>query len=308
MSKTHTLPAGAMALALAALPTTGTAFFDPTDTLEDHLGMFPMTHTRVMSSVAWTIDNTCINQARTVLFGRYEEVDTDEVKDFAGFCQDISENLSHDSLYEDESAEQTLAILLSIRNHWHDAAASALAAADGGEYNPKSLRALMESEKPREANVGTRINFEQLAKDEAGDDVEKFKRVYADLLLADKIKSTNQVDSRKKLMGTTLEILRTVKRYAPEEARFDQLPITVQRRLTQAIIGVVTRVRVDEASRLASQPIAFSRMREATLQTITSLNNVMTTKFSTVGELENVTSQTETNIGRNAKRVACSID
>lgn len=296
-----------MALALAALPSTGTAYFDPIDMLEDHLGMQPVTHARVMSSMAWMLDNSCVSQARTILFNRFKDVDTDEVKDFDAFCQDISENLSHESLYEGEGDEQTLAIMLAVRNHWHDAAAHAAHAADI-DYKSKSLRELMESEKPREANVGTRTNFQQLAKDEAGDDADKAKRLYDSYVLGAKLASEQQVNNNKKLMSTLLEVLRTVKRYAPEEARFDQLPLNVQRRLTQFTIGLLERTRVEMASRLASQPIAFGRMREATLQAITALNKVMTVKFNIDGELENVMSQTELNIGRNAKRVACSID
>ena len=310
MTKTHLVPTGTMAAALSAvLPKiSGTTYFDPTDTLEDHLGMQPQTHSRVMNSMAWMLDNSCISQARTILFNRFKEVDPNEVKDFNAFCQDISENLSHESLYETESDEQTLAIMLSVRNHWHDAAARA-AHANDTDYKSKSLRQLMEEEKPREANIGTRTNFQQLAKDEAGDDIEKAKRLYESYVLGAKLASEQQVDNNKKLMTTILEVLRTVKRYAPEEARFDQLPLTVQRRLTQFTVTLIERTRVEMASRLASQPIAFGRMREATLQTINALNKVLTTKFSLDGELENITSQTQTDMDRNAKRKAvCSID
>lgn len=297
-----------MAIALAALPAVGTAYFDPIDTLEDHLGLQPQTHARIMSSMAWMLDNSCISQARTILFNRYSEAEQGDVKDFAAFCQDISENLSHESLYETEGDEQTLAIMLSVRNHWHDAAAHAAHAADT-DYKSKSLRELMESEKPREANIGTRTNYQQLAKDEAGDDVEKAKRLYESYVLGAKLASEQQVVNNKKLMGTILEVLRTVKRFAPDEARFDQLPLTVQRRLTQFTIGLLERTRVEMASRLATQPIAFGRMREATLLAIGALNKVMTTKFSTAGELENTTSQVQTDIDRSAKRKAiCTID
>ena len=302
--KNRTVPSGTMAkLAVSS----GTSFFDPIDLLEDHLGSRPVLHARVLESMVWMLDNSCISQARSILFERYKEVDHDAVDAFNNFCQDVAENLDHESLYVDESPEQTLAILLALRDQWHDAAARA-AASDDRDYKPKSLRQLMEDEKVKLADVGTRVNYKKLAELEAGSDTAKAERLYASYMEADAIASTQRVASNKALMPTILEVLRTAKRYALESSRFDQLPLPVQRRLTSFAVGVVDRCKLDVAKRLAKQPIAFGHVAEAAHQATVALNHVITTKFSDAGEMENITSQTEINIGRAAKRVACSID
>lgn len=298
------VPSGTMAKLAAS---TGTNYFDPIDLLEDHLGARPMLHARVLESMVWMLDNSCIAQARSVLFERYNEVDHDSATAFDDFCQGVAEDLDHESLYTDESPEQTLAVLLALRDQWHDAAARA-AAADDRDYKPKSLRQLMEEEKVKLADVGTRINYKKLAELEAGADTAKAERLYASYMGADALASAQRVDNNKKLMPTILEVLRTAKRYALESSRFDHLPHSVQRRLTVFAVGVVDRCKLDIAKRLAKQPIAFGHAAEAAHQATIALNHVITTKFTDVGELENVTSQTAIDIGRAAKRVACSID
>src|SRR3990167_4266078 len=98
--------------------------------------MQPTLHSRVLDSMAWMLDSSCISQARTILFERYKEVDHDAPDAFNDFCQDVAENLDHESLYGNEaqgSPEQTFAILLALRNQWHDAAARA-ASADNRDY------------------------------------------------------------------------------------------------------------------------------------------------------------------------------
>jgi hypothetical protein len=302
--KARIIPTGTMAkLAVQS----GTSFFDPIDLLEDHLGVRPVLHARVLESMVWMIDNSCISQARSILFTRYAEVDHDAPDAFSSFCQDVAENLDHESLYTDESPEQTLAILLALRDQWHDAAARA-AAADDRDYKPKSLRQMMEEEKVKLADVGTRVNYKKLAELEAGSDTAKAERLYNSYMEADAIASTQRVSNNKALMPTILEVLRTAKRYALESSRFDHLPLSVQRRLTTFAVGVVDRCKLDVAKRLAKQPIAFGHVAEAAHQATVALNHVIASKFSDAGEMENVTSQTEINIGRNAKRVACSID
>lgn len=312
MAKARTIPTGTMAqlAVLKPIVAAGTSFFDPIELLEDHLGHQAPLHARVLESMVWMLDNSCISQARTILFARYAEVDHDAPDAFNNFCQDVAENLDHPSLYgedSDGSPEQTLSILLAVRDQWHDAAACA-AAADDRDYKPKSLRQLMEEEKAKLADVGTRVNYKTLANLEAAGDTAKAERLFASYMEADALASTQRVANNRSLMPTLLELLRTVKRYAVEASRFDHLPLSVQRRLTTFAVGVVDRTKVDVAKRFAKQPIAFGHIAEAAHQATVALSHVITTKFTDVGELENITSQTQINIDRNAKRVACSID
>jgi ubiquinone biosynthesis protein UbiJ len=82
----------------------------------------------------------------------------------------------------------------------------------------------------------------------------------------------------------------------------------MQRSLTNQVIGNLERSTTDLASRLARQPIIFVRTAEAKHQCKVALENIMLAKFNDTAELENVTSQTQINIDRMAKRRAmCDI-
>lgn len=303
MTKARIVPTGTMAK-LAV--TTGTSFFDPIDVLEDHLGTQPTLHSRVLDSMAWMLDSSCISQARSILFERYKDVDHTEADAFNNFCQDVAENLDHPSLFAEDadgSPEHTLSVMLALRNHWHDAAARA-ASADNRDYKGKSFRELMESEKVKTADIGTRVNYKKLAELEARGDTAKAERLYTSYMEADALASANRVDSNKALLPVVLEILRTVNRYAVESSRFDHLPLIVQRRLATFCVGAVDRSKLEVAKRLAKQPIAFGHIAEAAFQATEALNLVIVNKYSDAGELENITSQVQTNMDKAAKHKA----
>jgi len=280
-----------IAAALNAAGVTSTTFaapnyYCPLDTLDDKIGQHAVLHSRVITSMAWYLDSACINQARNVLFARYAQSEIEGDDKFGNFCQDVAVDLDHESLYVGEqSNEQTLAQLLALRHHWHTAAQSACAAEDR-DYNPKSLRDQMLAEKPRTADVGTRVNFEQMAKTMAHGDIALEKRMYATMCAANDTALAQRAEGSRKLMPTILEILRTASRYAPAETRFDHLPAVVQHRLTKAASATLDRTMIDLASRLSKQPIEFARISESAYQCGLTLNAILADKYSQVGELE----------------------
>jgi hypothetical protein len=323
MKSARVVPPGTMA-ALAVASSSGSTFFDPIDLLEDKLGHQAALHSRVMESMAWMLGASCIGQARSVLFTRYQEQETEHTNtvSFNDFCQGVAETIDHPSIYgrnsdnttdleasegAHESPEAVLAILLAVYEQWHDAAARA-AAADNRDYKSKSWREQMESEKVKAPDIGTRVNYRKIADLEARGDTAKAERLYASYMEANALAAASRVDNNKSLMPTILEILRTAGRYALESSRFDELPLLKQRQLTTFAIGAIDRSRNDLASRMSKQPIAFGHIAEAAFQATEALNKVVMQKFNDVGELENVRSQVSINMERGAKRVACSID
>lgn len=307
-TKTRIVPAGTMSALEIAMPKeiiSGTAFFDPIDLLEDKLGHQPNLHSRVLESMTWMIDTLCINQARTVLFGRYTEQDTEhnDPLSFEDFCQCVADDIAHPSLYKVEGNESTLAILLALRNHWHDAAESATNA-DDRDYKPKSLREQMEAEKVKAPDLGTRVNYKKIAELEANGDEAKAARLYEDYMEADKLRTTDRVENNKHLMPVIIEILRAANMHAVESSRFDELPELKQKQLTAFAVGAIDRSRIDLARRLSKQPIAFGHMAEAARDAVAAINKVLKDKYSDVGELENIRSQVSINHERNQKRVA----
>ena len=316
MTKVHTLPAGTMAAALVAakMPATAPAssahvYFDPTDVLMDKTGHSPELYARAMSSAAWSIDNACIQGARNILFTRYAESELPESEDrFSSFCANVTEMLSHESLYlpgEHDSPEYELAMLMSIRNQWHDAAQAA-AAADGKDYNPKSLRELLESEKVNTASVGIRDGFATAAKTFAQGDAAAEKRMFDNMVAAYDLSAKNRAANNVPLRGPLLEVLRTVAGYSDKTYRFDQLSMPKQHNLTSQMIMTVMRTLTDLIPRMARQPIASARMSEAAFQCTKALEAVIASKY--LPHEDAITSQVQQNMQRAAKRVACSID
>lgn len=269
----------------------GHNYFDPIDFVEDHLGTNAMMLFKSMGSIAWSIDTACINAARTVLYKRYAESDKSEpvrgVNPFDLFCQGIVEDLSHQSLYDDEgSAEQTLVQLLALRTQWHDSAQAAASAHDK-DYNPKSLEQMLLEEKPQATDVGERVNLAVIAKMEAAGDAAKEARLLQSYVDASEIASKNRTENNKKLIPTIALILSVAERYATADTRFDHLPLSTQKLLTERVVSTVNRIKMDVAKTLARNPIEFGHVIEAAYKCTNALNEVIKAKFSNPGELEN---------------------
>lgn len=264
-------------------------YFDPIDTLEDHLGNFPQAHTRVLNSAVWTLDIACINAARNILFTRYaeSELDANTEDRFGTFCQDVAEMLSHDSFYDcgEDTPESTLAALMALRLYWHDCAAAAYSA-DNRDYNPKSLDDLLLSEKPRVADAGTQANYAEIARHEARGDEAKQKRFMDAFMEADRLAATQRAESNRGLIPVLSIILSTVGRYAPASTRFDELPLNTQRKLVKAIHASFGRVKLDVAKALKNETIMFGHVLEAMYQCTEAIDKVLATKYTEVGELE----------------------
>ena len=290
----------------------GHNYFDPIDVVEDHLGINSQMLAKSMSSIAWNLDMVCLNQARTVLYERYAESDKAEpeqgVNPFDLFCLGIVEDLSHESLYEqDGSSEQTLAQLLALRTQWHASAQSASARNDK-DYNPKSLNQMLIEEKPRTAQLGERANLKVIAKFEAKGDIAKEARMLESYILASEVQAQQRTENSKKLIPTITLIVSTAERYAPANTRFDHLPATTQSKLTEQVIKTINRIKMDIAKTMANEPIAFGHVIEAAYGCTEALGKVLATKFSKAGEVEYAgMPQGVTEYDRNQKRIASAV-
>lgn len=296
---THTLPAKIH----------GHSYFDPIDVVEDNLGSNAMMMAKTTSSLAWNLDIICINTARSVLYSRYAESDKSNLpagNPFDLFCQGVVEDLSHDSLYEDESPTKTLAQLLALRTQWHDAAQSA-AAADDRDYNPKSLEQMLTEEKPMTADIGERTNLKMIAKMEASGDAAKEARLMQSYIDSSNIAAQNRTENNKRLIPTITLIISTVQRYAPASTRFDHLPKLTQKTLTERTISTINRIKMEVAKTLARNPIEFGHVIEDAYKCTNQLLEVLDTKFSGHDELEYAgMPHGVTEYDRNQKRIASS--
>lgn len=301
--RTHTVNSNVINQIINPTMTT-TNYTNPLDIIEDKLISCAELYASVTNSLAWMVDTSVLNQARNVLFERYAE---QEGEQFDEFLISVGQELQHESLYEHEGSEQTLAQLLALRMKWHDVAQSA-AFANNRDYSPSSLREQLESEKPMSLTGGALKNFQALAKAEAAGDHEKEERLLKLYMESHTIAEQERIRKGKALRAPLLEIIRSANAYALETYDFEHLPRTRQKQLTTFAKNTIERVLPQLATRLAKQPIEFGRTMEAGREALKCLDKMLVEKFSDTGELENIRSQSEINMGRNAKRVACSID
>ena len=294
---------GTMAELAVAKPTVITVYTDPLDIIEDKLGLHSKINSRVLESMAWLMDSMCITQARTVLFARYKEIDSSVQGAFEEFLQDVAENLDHPSLYEEDSNELTLAIMLALRTKWHDDAYHAVEA-DGRTYEPKSPRVQMESEKVKAPDVGTRANNLKSFMLETRNDAEAANRMVEAVEAQRLIVGARRVANNKDLINPVLEIFRTVSRYADQKFDFSMLPANKQKTFFNFANSTTEAKREELAERLAKQPMEYARIAEAVYQCKLAVDRVLATKFNGAEELENVRSQVEMDIDRREKRAA----
>lgn len=161
MSKTHSLTQGTMAAALVAagatsIPSTNHMFYDLIDDLDARLQDGRLKE-RVLGSMAWMLDNACINAARSVFYKAYDNavnlgvLEVNTIDAFNTMVVGLRE-LDHDGLhvleigFEDTSPMTQLKYMLLLRPDWHDTAARA-AQCTGRDYQPKSFIELLAAEK-----------------------------------------------------------------------------------------------------------------------------------------------------------------
>ena len=309
-TKTRTVPTGTMTALAAAMPevVSGTSYFDPIDLLKDKMGDAPTLYAEVMKSMIWRIDTACLNQSATVLFEKFKDINSEEVVTFNEYLLHVAEYVAHDEWYEIDSNERTLAILLNIRKQWYDACQSALAA-DDKDFKPNSLRVQLESQKAKMTDVGTRANYKIMAEADAHGDAAEAELLYKSYLELDEVDAKNKVERAKPLIASKLVILHAAQAHSQDSFRFDHLPMNVQRSLTKFPLGAIDRVRKDLARFMSGQPFAFGRACSCAVKAKNALEKIIIKKYSDEGELENITSQVQIDMDRQAKRVAiCSID
>ena len=296
--RTHTLPAGTMTSPIVqkAQPTSSYIYYDVLDTLAKFDAQ-PVAFAPIMRSIAWSIDTSCINAARNVLFTLYKDAELEESTDpFGDFCQEVHEVVSAASWYADEAGDnpvKDLALLLSIRNQWHDTAQAACASNDR-DYSPKSLRELLESEKPRAVGSETKEKLGLLATRMADGDEAKAALRLKQLVEREEFLAIDRATGNRKLIGTILQIIDSVSRYASEDTRFDQLSVPTQRRLTSGALNAVERAMVDVSKQRSLSTISYMLILDIYEEVTAEINQVLKTRLADDGDMTNMAAQSET--------------
>ena len=279
MSHASTTTPTAMALALAVVApaiTHGVNYYDVMDTIDEIVS--PVLKASVTNSLAWSIDTAVINKARDVFY-RLREAHADSQEDsaeesgidkFNNFIRAIAIAKSGDQYGQDLGFEENtgalteLALLVSIRQMWHDKATQA-AAVDKSKFTPKSLEELIASEKVRSVDDETRVKLSTLAEFASRGKPERVAQITADLIKLEQNKYVTQHKSRTLVAPAVINIIamaeyRDIDSYRDEMSgvRFHQLAIETQSRLIKAARGAVERSITNLASRKGVSQFAFA--------------------------------------------------
>jgi len=235
----------------------GTAFFDLFPTLEDLL-VHPLLRARVLSSMAWILDTTAINTARSVFWDVHKEAsEAGHIDDFADFLNRMAEMRANENYVEDLGFElgagklQSLTLLLKLSQKWHDAAQGASVGANI-KYVPKSFEMLLASEKAQAVDALTTAKLEALVdavyegEAHTAEEVAESKK----LLAAQQAERMAQMHAtRQKISPAVLRIIAYASyRDESEAEEFWQLPIEVQTRLVNNAISAIDRTLTDLAA------------------------------------------------------------
>jgi len=298
--RTHTLPSGTMN-SMATIVATNHSGFCPHETIQAFEFESPWVAQELSGSIAWMLDTWANNTAKNILYTRFESFEGS----FEELMLSVGEDLQHESLYENEGAEQTLAVVHSLREKYHDIAASC-AGSNDRDYKTQSLRARLEGDKKKVSSEELN-NLKALAQAECpvAEEADEFLE---NMLAARAADIDKQNERAKQIIPTIIEIHRSAKMFAESHFDFIDLPLTKQEALVKFMVKTLARLKVTGASALAKKPLEYARAIRAVKKQIDLLENVLWVRYPHTDDLENCTTQGMLDNGRSAKRRACSID
>lgn len=242
----------AAALTTAGVVHTRDAYFDLLEWVDDKVS-HDMMRANVSSSLAWVIDNTCINLARSMFFRDYKEAEHDDAVSKQEAYNTFIENFLGSVDFNKAGSEFTdgiardLTQLLGFSDHAHDLA-SRFAGAVGRDYQPKSFAELLRADKPMPVTTQTRAKLALVAKftleGEQGTESElaAVEKETLDMLLARaEDQAARSHDNRKRLNPIVEGLLDVAQRYKKDDVKFGDLDAQMRERLVIQAIKAVER-------------------------------------------------------------------
>lgn len=225
-------------------------YFDPQDLVGEISN--PHLKYKLRSSMAWSLDNACINAARG-LFYSMRATKGDSIDDFNEFINDIAEISANEAYnvdlgFEENSGTlQQLSQLLVLRGTWHDLAETS-AKVIGVKYAPRELEELMANEKPRTLGEDASLNLETLARAMTRKNPERFQQIFELLTKQQTTKYANQHKTRV-LTAPAVANIFAVADYRRDvaEVAFHELAKDLQNRLILGTKSAAERAVVDLA-------------------------------------------------------------
>ncbi len=280
-------PASALANIAA---TSRHVYYDPMDDLDSRLTAGEL-KARTFASMAWSIDMMCINTARALFYDVYRETtEVNSVDAFNAYMKNVAELNNRGAHteeigFENADAWDTLIMLMSLRNVWHDwASKSSLRG-----YEPKQLMELMANEKQQAVNSLDRSKLQMMAEFSAEGDAVMTKSMLQRMEEMQNLRFKDSFELRRKLIPAINEILvrastvlkttgniRFGKADDPDgEAEFHMLPVLTQYRLIANASRAVERTLTDLGTNRAVTMMEYAAYFREGSAAMKALNEVL---------------------------------
>lgn len=279
-----------------------TRYTDPLDIIEDKITDTGL-KARVLSSLAWMLDNQCIVTARMFFFEQYRESEYAGQQDGLNeFMANFRGSLDIEAVFGSGGPATELVNMLSLRQEWHDAAGSAMDA-DGRVYDPRSWDMLIASERVAPVSSLTKAKQQQLAKfaaDGNADDEAEFMKMF-------EARSKNRAEQRaemNRMVGpAVLELIHTAERYR-QPTQFEHLDKRTRERFFRTGVKFLMNAMSDMAERNSISDFEFAMMMKEFKEAKRCLEFVLSTDFKEDPVRESIVQ----NAGRASKAAAAASD
>lgn len=267
------------------------AYFDLVEYLDtklDTVNSHDQFRANVTSSLAWYCDTMAINLARAMFFRDYKEAEHDSTQSAQEAYNAFIENFLGTIDFNESGSEfndgiaRDLTQMLGFRERLHDLAESS-ASRIGRDYQPRSFRELLASEKPQPPSVETRAKLAQIAKfvidDEQGskEELEKAEKDTLEVLLARAEGQALRNHENRKRIAPVIEGLLDVAQRYKKDVPFTGLDKQVQERLIDQAAKAAQRTTEQLATYNTISAIEFAMIMRLMREMKKELNDVLKT-------------------------------
>jgi len=271
----------AAALTQAGVVSSNFVYFDLMDDLDDRLSNGEL-KARVFSSLAWNMDMTVINTARSLFYDAYRETtEVNTIDAFNTFMMNVRDmsaagQHSHDIGFENTASYDQLVNLLNMRHYWHDFARASATR----EYKPKTLLELMTSEKQQAVSSLDRQKLSMLAEFAADGDSEQTKQMLSVLIERQDIRFKDAFEVRRKIAPSINAIIMRATDSAAilndgQCPHFHMLPLTSQQRFTRSGVSAIERALSDMGTMRSITMMEFALYLKEGGMAMKALNEVL---------------------------------
>lgn len=218
----------------------GARTFDPLDFVQTNVTS-ERARAQVLSSMAWYLDVTLINNVRAVFFDMFRDMQSaGDIDSYNTYLAAMSEREQREANLVEQGFMETEGIasirrMLMLRVEWHDA----VGAVNDRHVMP-TIESLLQNEKVQTPNALTREKLRALADDEAEGNKQTADELYEELVRREELQAADRHETAKAripAISGMVQFIGNTSTYS--SADFSELPLTTRKRLIEGIKNAI---------------------------------------------------------------------